>query len=44
MNLLGVRLTLLIGPTVAVPAPPPVAEALQSVEVTQSDEGAPASS
>jgi hypothetical protein len=29
---------LLIGPTVAVPAPPPLMEALESVEVTHSDE------
>jgi hypothetical protein len=35
----GVQLTLLIGPTVAVPAPPPVVEALDRVEVTHSDEG-----
>jgi hypothetical protein len=39
MNLLGVRLTLLVGPTVAIPVPPPVADALQSVEVTESDQG-----
>jgi hypothetical protein len=39
MNLLGVHLSLLIGPTVAIPAPPPVADALQSVEVTESDQG-----
>ena len=39
MDLLGVRLTLLIGPTVAVPAPPPVAEALDRVQVSHSDEG-----
>jgi hypothetical protein len=38
MSLLGVHLTLLLGPTVAVPAPPPLLEALQSVEVTHSDE------
>lgn len=37
--LLGIHLTLLIGPTVAVPAPPPIAEALQSVQVTHKDEG-----
>jgi hypothetical protein len=36
--LLGVHLTLLIGPTVAVPAPPPLMEALHSVEVTHSDD------
>jgi len=34
---LGIHLTLLIGPTVAVPAPVPVLEALQSVEVSHSD-------
>lgn len=39
LNFLGVHLTLLIGPTVAVPAPPLLTEALQSVEVTHSDEG-----
>ncbi len=39
MSLLGVHLTLLIGPTVAVPAPPFLSEALDSVEVTNSDEG-----
>jgi hypothetical protein len=39
MNLLGIHLTLLIGPTVAVPAPPLLTEALQSAEVTHSDEG-----
>lgn len=39
MNLLGIQLTLLIGPTVAVPAPIMLTEALQSVEVTHSDEG-----
>jgi hypothetical protein len=37
--LLGTYLTLLIGPTVAVPAPPPLMEALKQVEVTHSDEG-----
>src|SRR4051812_23677831 len=37
--LLGVNLTLLIGPTVPLPAPPDIAEALQSVSVTQNDEG-----
>jgi hypothetical protein len=35
----GIRLTLLIGPTVAVPAPPPYLEALQSLEVTHNDTG-----
>jgi hypothetical protein len=34
-----IQLTLLIGPTVAVPAPPPLLEALDRVEVTHSDEG-----
>jgi hypothetical protein len=37
MNLLGVHLTILIGPTVPVPAPVPLLEALESVEVTTSD-------
>lgn len=37
--ILGIHLTLLIGPTVAIPAPPPVTEALVGVEVTHSDEG-----
>ena len=36
---LGMRLTLLIGPTLAIPAPLPVVDALQSVEVTQNSEG-----
>jgi hypothetical protein len=39
MTLLGVRVTLLIGPTVAVPVPPVVIEALRSVEVVHKDEG-----
>jgi hypothetical protein len=38
MNLLGIHLTLLIGPTVPVPAPLILMEALQSVEVTHSDQ------
>jgi hypothetical protein len=33
------QLTLLVGPTVAVPAPPIMIEALDHVEVTQTDEG-----
>lgn len=37
--ILGIHLTLLIGPVVPVPAPLPVAEALESVEVTHNDEG-----
>jgi hypothetical protein len=36
---LGVNLTLLIGPTVPVPATPDISEAIQSVSVTQNDEG-----
>ncbi|MEM8961945.1 MAG: hypothetical protein AAGD38_10715 [Acidobacteriota bacterium] len=39
MSLLGIHLTLLIGPTVAVPAPILLTEALESVEVTNTDEG-----
>lgn len=37
--LLGIHLTLLIGPTVPLPAPLPLAEALVSAEVTHSDQG-----
>ena len=37
--LLGVNLTLLIGPTVPIPATPDIAEAVQSVSVTHKDEG-----
>lgn len=37
--LLGIHLTLLIGPTVPVPAPTMLVEALQSVEVTHNDQG-----
>ena len=39
MSLLGLRLTLLIGPTVALPAPPRVIEAVHEVEVTHRDDG-----
>jgi hypothetical protein len=39
MSLLGVRLTLLIGPTLAVPAPPPLIDAVREVEVTHRDDG-----
>ncbi len=39
MSLLGTHLTLMIGPTVPLPAPVPLMEALQSIEVTHSDEG-----
>ena len=38
-NFLGVQLSILIGPTVAVPAPLLLTEAFQSAEVTHSDEG-----
>lgn len=38
MNTLGIHLTLLIGPTVAAPAPRLLTEALYSVEVTHSDD------
>ncbi len=38
-DLLGTRLTLWLGMTVATPAPAPIAEALTSVEVMLSDEG-----
>lgn len=37
--LLGMNLTLLIGPTLAAPAPPDITESIQSVSVTQNDEG-----
>lgn len=42
MNLLGIHLTVLIGPTVPVPAPPVFLESLQEVRVTHSDEQASA--
>jgi hypothetical protein len=38
MDQLGIQLTLLIGPTVALPAPPTMIEALSSVEVSHSDD------
>lgn len=38
MSLLGIHLTMLIGPTVAVPAPLPITQALRSVEVHHSDQ------
>ena len=38
-SLLGIRMTLLIGPTIAVPAPLPILEALSEIEVTLADEG-----
>jgi hypothetical protein len=37
--MLGIHLTLLIGPTVPLPAPPSLTDALDRVEVTHSDEG-----
>lgn len=37
--MLGAHLSLLIGPTLPVPATPDIAEAVQSVSVTQNDEG-----
>jgi hypothetical protein len=39
LTVFGVRLTVLIGPTVAIPAPPRLLEALQKVKVIHSDEG-----
>ncbi|MGB7923293.1 MAG: hypothetical protein WCF57_08615 [Pyrinomonadaceae bacterium] len=39
MSLLGIHLTIMIGPTIAVPAPPLLIEALDHVEVTHYDEG-----
>ncbi len=39
MSLLGVTLTLLLGPTAPLPAPVRFAESLERVEVTHSDEG-----
>src|SRR2546425_646465 len=38
-SLLGTRLTLWLGPTIAVPAPAPIVEALSAVEVTLNSEG-----
>ena len=35
----GIRLKLLIGPTIPIPAPAPLIDALQSIEVTNTDEG-----
>lgn len=39
MSFLGIHLTLMIGPTIPVPAPSMLTEALESVEVTHSDQG-----
>jgi len=38
MSLMGIHFTLLIGPTVPVPAPPFLIESLQNVEVTHNDD------
>ncbi|HVK65612.1 MAG TPA: hypothetical protein VM694_14110, partial [Polyangium sp.] len=35
----SVQMTLMMGPTVAVPVPPPIVDALDSVEISHSDEG-----
>lgn len=37
--MLGIHLTMLIGPTIAVPAPPLLIEAIQNVQVTHNDRG-----
>ena len=39
MSLLGIRLTLMMGPGIAVPVPPDLAESLKSVSVTNNDTG-----
>lgn len=39
MNELGIHLTMMVGPSVPIPAPPLLSEALESVEVTHTDEG-----
>jgi hypothetical protein len=39
MNRLGVQLQLMIGPTIPIPVPEPVVDALEGVEITHSDEG-----
>jgi len=39
MSQLGIHLTVLIGPTVPMPAPPTILEAMESVEVTHQDQG-----
>lgn len=39
MPLLGIHLNLLAGPSVPVPVPPPLMDALDRIEVTHSDEG-----
>jgi len=39
MGPFGVQLTLLVGPTVPVPAPLPLTENIDKIEINQSDEG-----
>lgn len=39
MNTLGIQLQLLIGPTIPLPAPAPVIQAIDQIEVTHQDEG-----
>ena len=39
MNLLGIHLQLMIGPTIPLPAPRALADALESIEVTHRDQG-----
>lgn len=39
MNALGAHMTLLVGPTIAVPAPMAITEAIERVEVTHTDSG-----
>ncbi len=39
MSLIGAHVTLLMGPTVTLPVPPPVLQMLESIEITHSDEG-----
>ena len=39
MSLLGINLTLMMGPGIAVPVPPDIAESLKSVSVTNNDTG-----
>ncbi len=38
-SLLGIRMTLLIGPTIVIPAPEPIIEALSDIEVTLNEAG-----
>ena len=37
--ILGLHLQMMIGPTIAIPATPDLAEAVQSIQVTHNDEG-----